>query len=169
MTLKPRIGKIVLLIGLFAMIFLVGCEKKDLFIQGGDEEFKEEVKDVEDDDEKDICVETSFLNLYYPVKWKNYIRIEQNMENEVTGSVSFLGKVSDKEEQLLFVIYFNEDGEIPIGIIEKSEENIYVNLTISELELSDLSQEEIDKFSEMQECVNDLLNQIHQVEGFKEI
>lgn len=91
------------------------------------------------------------------------------MENEVTGSVSFLGKVSDKEEQLLFVIYFNEDGEIPIGIIEKSEENIYVNLTISELELSDLSQEEIDKFSEMQECVNDLLDQIHQVEGFKEI
>lgn len=168
MKFQQTTKRIVLLTISFFVFFLIGCGKEQKFMSRSDSDFFEESEVAGSNDEEGILVETSFVKLYYPSKWKNNIRVEQVIKNEVTSSVKFFGKNRDKEEQLLFVIHFNEDGEIPIGIIENNE-NIYINLTMAELKLDGLSQEEIDMISEMQESVNDILNQIRQIKSFEKI
>ena len=104
-----------------------------------------------------FVIENEFCDLYYPVKWKENVVVNQD---EFGSTVKFSAKSGNKEVAL-FEIIFNMDGEIPLGTISKEDSNIYVAMNdLSGTWPEDLSEYETETFTFMLEDVNVLISKL---------
>ncbi len=101
----------------------------------------------------EIEISTPYVSLKYPEKWLNYLKTEKNFS---TGnSVTFFARLDGKEEKELFTVYFNEDGEFPLGVLDVSGESVYVAFSYAELKFDETwTQAEQEVVLAMQEQIN---------------
>ena len=112
-------------------------------------------------EEDSFTIETPIVDLYYPLKWQDQLRVEQ-IEGD-THVVKFFGTVEGKEEQHLFDVVFGATEGISVGTLDEKEVYlIYGDFTPGE----GWNDEEADTIYTMQEDVNYLLGMLQQEDGF---
>ena len=107
----------------------------------------------------DIFVETPYGGLYYPGKWKEYVRIEISQES--VYSVVFYGSVNGKTEQHLFSLtYAGEEGYELGTTVDSQGNDVVVRMIPGELMMGDdWTDEEKEIIFQMQEDVNYLISE----------
>lgn len=112
-------------------------------------------------EEDGIKIKTPFVDLYYPEKWEQQIRIEQ-IEGDI-HSVNFWGTVEGKSEVKLFEIAFGHVEGIFLGTLDEKEVYlIYSDIVFDE----SWNEEEQDEIFAMQEDVNYILGMLKKEKGF---
>ena len=121
---------------------------------------EETVPPDEDEVTQDILVETPYVQLKYPGKWKKQIRVEQ-IDGEVY-TVVFYGTASSSYEMYLFSIRFNDPGSEPIGVLKTSEGiDIPMSVVVEDLLFDpETDQETMDVYYAMLDDVNYLISQL---------
>lgn len=145
-------------------------ETSDNFTVNEEEKHNDELmEEVQGDlkDDSDICIETPYVTLHFPIEWKDNIDVNIE-ENGASCKVTFCAKVEGKENIDIFSIHFNEDGTLPIGKLEQKDgSEVYVNLSAASLEFDDMwSTEEKDMVCAMQEDSNYLIETISKEKNF---
>lgn len=137
---------------LLSRMALVNIESYDC----GEENILEDIVAVEDD----IIIETPFVELRYPGKWRNLVRVDHINGDAYT--VALYGKVPFGEDMHLFSIRFDDriesDGE---KLIMQDGTVIYVSLIYEELLFeADTDRETMDTIYAMQDDINYLLKEL---------
>lgn len=107
-------------------------------------------------------IKTPYCALHYPVRWKDYLVIEQT-GNEETGvySVAFYGQVAGREKCLLFTVLFGGDEGDQLGaIVRDNGEFVTVNLLVAEPDFTGWPEKDAQIMYSMQEAVNDLIAEL---------
>ncbi len=173
MILK-RIG-CMLLVAMIAVSAL-GCEKEAAQNDESDEQIESELpneNEAQADDvaqkKEDFCVKTSFVDLYFPQKWKDQVTVTQTSDIS-SCTVTFFGMLDGRDTMKLFDLFIGKEGEIPIGVLKVDSIEMPVNLTFGELDYDESwSQSEIDTICAMQEDVNYLLDLLAKEPDFTEM
>lgn len=113
-------------------------------------------------------VETPVGKLVFPSEWAQDVRIEKTSVQD-PYTVSFYGFAED-QEILLFAFSFGSGTGYRIGSVPNADgtpQTIWLNISRIEA-LSSWSEEEKARINGLQECVNDLIYQFHQMDGFRE-
>lgn len=109
-----------------------------------------------------IEIDTPFCTLYYPARWKNYLRVDQE-EAQARGvyMVRFYGKIDGCEDVLLFSLYFGGDeGEQLGAVMSEANTPVPVNLLMDGLILESMSNEDAEILYSMQEACNQLIERL---------
>lgn len=112
-------------------------------------------------DEEGLVIETPVVNLNYPEKWENQIRIEQ-----IDGEpyiVRFFATLERKDEKHIFDIIFGKTEGILLGTL--NETDVYLNYAEVVFDES-WSDEDADTIYAMQEDVNGIIEMLQEEEGF---
>ena len=163
---------LIVLIGIAVALFMKGNSSKDEVKEKVESQESTEGEDVistveqQIKDEEAYCIETEYVNLYYPKKWKD--NIETEILNEEGYVVEFYGKVEGKDRQKLFEVVFNGDASMMAGTIEGEEGNTYVGFNFAEPEMGDdWTDEEVNTIYAMQEDLNYLIGMLEKEDGYK--
>ncbi len=114
-----------------------------------------------------LKIETPFVELEYPEKWESKIKTEW-VGTDNSGSMIFSLKYNDISNVELFQVHFNEDAQIPSGVLKTEEEEIRVGLSFAEFEFDDSwSDNEKDEFYAMQEDANFTIARLSENKNFK--
>lgn len=113
-------------------------------------------------------VETPFAEIEYPSARKENLNIEWDGTNN-EGKLIFFAKIQDKEEIEIFSIHFNEDAQIPIGILsEEKGGKIRIGYSLANPQFDESwSDYEKDIFYAMQDDINFLIRQLSKNKAFK--
>lgn len=116
-----------------------------------------------------FLIETPFVNLYYPEKWKEQIRVEQ-LEGNVYY-VQFFATVGDNEEVHIFDIAFGGEEGSTLGMInDENNESIPVNIISYDFEFGEeWTTDEINEMYTMLEDINYIMGMLSKQEGFMPI
>lgn len=71
-------------------------------------------------EEEAFKIETAYIDLYYPAKWEEKVRVEY--VEEETYTVQFFATLEDKEEVHIFDIIFGGEEGFVLGFVQKEEE-----------------------------------------------
>ncbi len=106
-------------------------------------------------------IETPFVELEYPLDWKGNLNIEWRGTNN-TGNLAFFAKIEDGEEQEIFAIHFNEDAQIPVGILRIEDgSNVYIGYSLANPQFGEnWSDDKKAMFYAMQNDVNFVIQQL---------
>lgn len=115
--------------------------------------------------EEGFEITTSVVNLYYPKKWEEKVRIEHNQGD--VYSVQFFVSVKEQELNIFDIVFGGEDGDT-FGYVKKNnDEKIPVNIICYDLKLeNNWSEEEKSEIYSMQEDVNYIIAKLQQEEKF---
>lgn len=105
-------------------------------------------------EQEGFIIETPIVNLHYPEKWKEQIRVEQ-IEGDV-HTVQFIATVEGKEEVHIFDIAYGSEEGYTLGYLEDdNEEKVPVNIISYDFELGEeWTEEEKNEVYTMLEDVN---------------
>lgn len=139
----------------FALLFCVfsftGCSKINADNVTGDPESTTSA---------DFDIDIGLLSLKFPSKWKDVLRVNTDIDGTI-GIAEFYGRIYGHEEQLLFTLYINQDGEIPIGTVERDGKNLNLSCDFSELDFDESwTQSDIDMLCAMQEDINYIIDEL---------
>ncbi len=70
-----------------------------------------------------IIIDTPYIPLTYPIKWIDYLELEESSSGEMY-QVDFFGQVVNKEAQHLFTIQFGAESDLTIGVVYNEAEGI---------------------------------------------
>lgn len=126
-------------------------------------EQQEEVRSTLEEmlEEDGSMIECPEVNLYYPEKWKNQMRVEQ-VEGDI-HTVQFFGTVKGKNEVHIFDIVFGETEGILLGTLNEKE--IYLVYADPVLDES-WTEDEKNEIYAMQEDANYIIGMLEKEEGF---
>ena len=122
---------------------------------------------INEDDENygDIEITTPYVKLHYSEKWMNHLKIKKNFEDE--SNVTFFACIDGKKDIEIFTVHFNEDGEIPLGVLKLESESVYIAFSYSELKYDDTwTQNEKDVVNAMQEQINYIIDHLEKETNF---
>lgn len=106
--------------------------------------------------------------LTYPEEWAESVKVEEKTSGG-TYSAKFVGSVG-KDKVVLFEVVVGENGSgYQIGTLPDDEGNaqrVWINISTIEAK-SSWSEEDISNINLMQSCVNDIIEQINSIDGFK--
>ena len=108
-----------------------------------------------------FVIETPNCDLYYPLEWKEQIRVEQ-VEGDV-HIVKFFGTIGEQGEHFLFSVLFGGEEGVLLGTL--NEKPVYIISTTEEATETWTEDEEM-TFLNMQVDVNYLLGMLQKEEGF---
>ena len=116
--------------------------------------------------EDSFKIETEYCDLYYPLKWKEQVRVEV-VEGDVY-TVQFYAALEEKEEMHLFDIAFAGEEGIELGYLESENgEEIAVDYISYEPEFGEgWSEEEQNDIYAMAEDVNYIIGMLQKEAGF---
>lgn len=111
-------------------------------------------------------LETPFITLQYPEKWKDVIRVNHIEGDEYT--VEFFGKIGDSEEIHLFDISFGEETANSIGSIKCKDGSVKsINVVTYDFDFSDeWVEERKNEIYSMAEDINIILQNIMENDSF---
>lgn len=111
-------------------------------------------------------LETPFISLQYPEKWKDVIRVNHIQGDEYT--VEFFGKIGDYEEIHLFDISFGEETGNSIGSIKCKDGSIKnINVITYDIDFSDeWVEDRKNEIYSMAEDINIILQNIMENDSF---
>lgn len=117
--------------------------------------------------EEAFKIETAHCDLYYPLKWKDQVRVE--IVDAAPYTAKFYATVEGKEEVQIFDIVFADEEGIALGYLKGEKgEQIPVNFISYEMELgADWTEKEQDVVYAMVEDVNYILGMLQKETGFK--
>lgn len=117
-------------------------------------------------EQEGFTVTTPLVDLYYPEKWKEKIRVGQ-IEGDI-HVVQFWATIKEKEEIHIFDIVFGSEEEYVLGYFEgENKEKIPVNIISYDFELSeDWTEEERNELYVMMEDINYIINRLQEEDGF---
>lgn len=161
-----RINSRVLIIALLAIIgilviIILALNRIPDVDNSGNEKPMAEVHSIE--------ISTPVGKLTFPQEYSDSVRIEDTSSGD-QFAMSFYG-TAGKSEVLLFEISIGANGTgYQLGSIPDTDGNPQmIWLNISEIKADpSWSEEETAQINLMQECVNDLIEQFHDMEGFQE-
>ena len=112
----------------------------------------------------DIEITTPYVTLRYSEKWLNYLKTEKNFKEE--SNVTFFACIDGKNIEL-FTVHFNEDGAMPIGVLNLESNSVYIAFSYADLKLDDTwTQNEKDIVNAMQEQINYIINRLKEEKNF---
>ena len=113
-----------------------------------------------------IEIITAYHTLYYPGRWKSILRTEHlELQDENMYKVHFYGRLENREEQLLFSIYFGGDEGEQLGAVMGPDGiPVPVNILMAELDVTDLTESEQETLYSMQEASNELIQMIDYID-----
>ncbi len=111
-------------------------------------------------DNGDITIDTRYVTLYFPQKWKDSLYYE--IYEDRTYRAAFFCCVGTEEKVHLFTILFGSDEGIPVtDITDKNGTQVSVSIQLTEIIPNDAwSEEERSKILYMQEDVNFLIEKL---------
>lgn len=115
----------------------------------------------------DVCIPTAYVTLHLPEQWSDSIHVVQR-KNGTAYTYTFYADLENREQISLFMVHFNEDGQMPLGTWRtESGEDVYLSLTPQELDFDDSwSSDEIDLVCAMQESSNYMLEVLSESPSF---
>lgn len=118
-------------------------------------------------EEKGFVIETPVVDLYYPEKWNDFVRVEQ-IEGDF-HTVQFFATIEGKNEiQLFDVLLGGEEGYLLGYIKGENNEEISVNIVSYDFELGDdWTSEEETLIYAMLEDVNYIIGMLQKEVGFE--
>lgn len=124
--------------------------------------------DVQDTAPKELEIETPVGTLTFPEEWAGEV---QTKDTSTDGqyAVSFYGTVNGEEVLLFELSVGAKEGSYQLGSAPDANGNMLpVWLNISEIEAKpDWSEEDTTRINTAQECVNELIDQLNQMDGFQ--
>lgn len=116
--------------------------------------------------EPGFVIETPFVDLYYPEKWKEQVRIEQLAGEDYC--VQFFAVVGEYDEIHIFDIEFGGEAGSVLGTINvKDDESIPVSVVAYDFEVDDQwNSDEINEVYGMLEDINYIIGMLLQEEEF---
>ena len=116
--------------------------------------------DVKDDQMENIVIHTEYGDLYYPEQWSEYLKTEQNRNNE-SLQVSFSAHLGDRNFPM-FQVTIGESEDTEVGELADNsgtKRTVYMNVT--ELEgMEELSEMEQQQIYAMQEDLNYVIDHL---------
>lgn len=112
-------------------------------------------------EEEAFTIETPNGNLYYPLRWQKFVRVEQTEEEVYT--VKFYSALEGKEELELFDVAFGGDEGTLIGTL--NDKPVYIISSSAELP-DEWTEDEKNVYYTMLEDINYLLGRLEKEEGF---
>lgn len=160
---KRRMVSLFVVCALILFVF-VGCRNNEFAddgIQGTAETNQEgianDIMEKTDEFYGDIEIATPYIGLHYPEKWLNYLKIKKNFEEE--SNVTFFACINGKKDVELFTLHFNEDGAMPIGVLNLESNSVYIAFSYAEIKYDNTwTQNEKDIVNAMQEQINYIIN-----------
>lgn len=125
--------------------------------------FEDDIVDTSDEEvpEEGFVIETPVVDLNYPEKWKDQVRVEQ-LEGDLY-TVRFFAILEGKEEQHIFDVVFGKTDGLLLGTLEQTE----IYLVYNEIAFDESwSEEESNEIYAMQEDVNCIIEMLQKEEGF---
>lgn len=117
--------------------------------------------------EKDICVVTPYVNLYYPGEWADNV----SYEIEETGAqyrVSFYGSVNEIKQLLYTIVIGEKDSYSVCTVKSENGSTVYVGIDIANFEISSKwTNDEADTICAMQEAMNYTLQKLQSEAEYK--
>jgi hypothetical protein len=110
---------------------------------------------------EDIVIDTPYIPLTYPGKWKDMLFVEEYADGAI-HQVEFYGMLPEKDTQHLFTIQFGVEGDGKLGVVydengEKVPVNLILGVFIPDEEWTD---EEKQTIYAMQEDLNSLIDNL---------
>lgn len=108
-----------------------------------------------------VAVETPYGYLLYQDQWVDFMRVEQQMEEEIL-TVRFYAVINEKEYSL-FTLTIGEETDSPVGQITDGEGTVRnVLVRVHEIEMDEsLTDGEQNRLFAMQEDINYVLDKLH--------
>lgn len=123
---------------------------------------------VQDTAPKKLEIETPVGTLTFPEEWADEV---QTKDTSPDGqyAVSFYGTVNGEDVLLFELSVGTKEGSYQLGSAPDANGNMLpVWLNISEIEAKpDWSEEDTTRINTAQECVNELIDQLNQMDGFQ--
>ncbi len=115
-------------------------------------------------------IETPFMTLEYPMRWEGKIQTRW-IGNDQNGRMVFSTKLDRQEVVELFKIHFNEDAQIPVGVLNTEEKkDVYIGFSFAEISFDESwTEDEKNELYAMQEDVNFIIQQLSKDERFKKV
>lgn len=117
-----------------------------------------------------VEIKTPVGSLYYPEEWADYLGIDENTEDGNYSAVFY--SIADESKIQIFAIHIGAAGNgYLMGSVKNADgEEVNVWADVKEIESKpEWTDEESDRISAMQNRVNDIMDQIYHLEGFKKI
>lgn len=114
-------------------------------------------------------ITTPVGKLVYPEEWIDYVQIEDSSSDK--GYSACFYATAGEEKVVLFKMYIGSGNSgYLIGSAPDADGNMQeIRFDIKELEAApSWTDEDTDRLNLMQSCVNDLIDQLHQLEGFRD-
>lgn len=152
---------------LVIMVLLMGVAIGYLIQDNGKSSLKEEQlnevvenADVKDNQLENMVIHTEYGDLYYPEQWSEYLKTEQNMNND-SLQIFFSAHLEDKDFPM-FQVTIGESEDTEVGELTDNsgtKRTVYINVT--ELEgVDDLSETEQHQIYAMQEDLNYVIDHL---------
>lgn len=124
--------------------------------------------DVQNETPKELEIETPVGTLIFPEAWAGAAQMKDTSADG-QYAVSFYGTVGGEDVLLFEVSVGAKEGDYQLGSAPDADGNMQsVWLNIKEIEAKpEWSAEETTQINTMQECVNDLIDQLNQMDGFR--
>lgn len=160
---------------LLACLLLVGCgngTEPDSQAQEPNstrsEEGEHSGSDVQNETPKELEIETPVGTLIFPEAWAGAVQMKDTSADG-QYAVSFYGTVGGEDVLLFELSVGAKEGDYQLGSAPDAAGNMQsVWLNIKEIEAKpEWSAEETTQINTMQECVNDLIDQLNQMDGFR--
>ena len=156
---------VILLLCSFIIVAFTGCgDEKQENVDDPVESTEPHQSNQTEQSEALMDIPTTYGMLRYPSQWVNYLKLVT--VGDPTERIEFYAEFEGKEDMLVLTVHFNEDGEFPIGVLENSDESVYIAYTYGENDMSMLSSEECDIVYGMQEGINDIISELEKNSAF---
>ncbi len=158
------------IVALCAVLLLAGVslwapEEDDQEYGGTTESVAEDNITNEFVDPQTFVIDTPYCQLQYPLKWRNYVRVEINEDDNYT--VCFYGKAGNAPECHLFDVVFGESTAYRVGSVEVEQSMLTVGVEIYDIADEDemTAEERLDLLS-MCEDVNTVIRGLENCDNF---
>lgn len=124
--------------------------------------------DVQDTTPKKLDIETPVGTLTFPEEWAGDVQTKDTSADG-TYAMSFYGTVNGADVLLFEIAIGAAEGGYQLGSAPDADGNMQsVWLNISEIETKpEWSAEDTTRINTLQECVNDLIDQLNHMDGFQ--
>lgn len=124
--------------------------------------------DVQNETPKELEIETPVGTLIFPEAWAGAVQMKDTSADG-QYAVSFYGTVGGEDVLLFELSVGAKEGDYQLGSAPDAAGDMQsVWLNIKEIEAKpEWSAEETTQINTMQECVNDLIDQLNQMDGFR--
>lgn len=124
--------------------------------------------DVQDTTPKKLEIETPVGTLLFPEEWAGEVQMKDTSADG-QYAVSFYGTVNGEDVLLFELSIGTKEGSYQLGSAPDVNGNMLpVWLNISEIEAKpEWSAEDTTRINTLQECVNDLIDQLNHMDGFQ--